>query len=120
VAHKRYWVTRPIRLFRRSEISQQGTTDCQIPIPPVGCSEYAALLHHCKARIHARTLYMKLRAHAPGLHIVICLWHFQGDVQQAATRLRLAGGHGFFTTIPQVLNHVASRTDFVGTGAANH
>lgn len=25
--------------------------DCQIPTPPVGCSEYAALLHYCKARI---------------------------------------------------------------------
>jgi predicted PurR-regulated permease PerM len=68
---------------------------------------------------HARALYTKLHARVPSLHIVICLWHFKGDVQRAARRLRLARGHGFFTTIPQVLHHIASRTEFVGTGDDN-
>src|SRR5215469_1658812 len=58
---------------------------------------------------YARMLYAKLRAHQPGLHVVICLWHFEGDPQKAAIRLRLAAGDGFFTTMPQVLQHIASR-----------
>jgi len=60
---------------------------------------------------HARALYAKLRAHEPGLHIVVCLWHFDGDPQEAAIRLRLVGGDGFFTTVPQVLHHIASRAE---------
>jgi predicted PurR-regulated permease PerM len=60
---------------------------------------------------HARALYAKLRAHEPGLHIVVCLWHFEGDPQKAAIRLRLVAGDGFFTTVPQVLQHIASRAE---------
>jgi predicted PurR-regulated permease PerM len=60
---------------------------------------------------HARALYTKLRAHSPELKIVICLWHFEGDPQKAATRLKLAKGHGFFTTLPQVLQHIGSRAE---------
>jgi predicted PurR-regulated permease PerM len=58
---------------------------------------------------HARALYAKLRARSPNLPIVICLWHFEGDPQKAAARLKLAAGHGFFTTLPQVLQHIAFR-----------
>jgi hypothetical protein len=68
---------------------------------------------------HARALYSKLRARAPGLHIVICLWHFEGDAQRVTRRLKLATGDGFFTTITQVLHHVAARTELAGTGANN-
>jgi predicted PurR-regulated permease PerM len=56
---------------------------------------------------HARALYKKLRAQSPDLHIVVCLWHFEGDPQKAATRLKMARGHEFFTTLPQVLQHIA-------------
>jgi len=61
----------------------------------------------------ARVLYAKLRAHQPGLHIVIYLWHFEGDPQKAAIRVRLAAGDGFFTTVPQVLQHFTSRAEAI-------
>jgi len=57
---------------------------------------------------HAGTLYAKLRAQMPDLHIVICLWHFEGDVPAMAVRLKLAKGHEFLTTLPQALEHIAS------------
>jgi predicted PurR-regulated permease PerM len=58
---------------------------------------------------HARALYEKLRTQSPKLHIVICLWYFEGDLQKATARMKLATGHGFFTTLPQVLQHIAFR-----------
>jgi hypothetical protein len=66
---------------------------------------------------HARALYTKLRARLPELHIIICLWHFEGATQKAASRLKLATGHGFFTTLPEVLQHIALRTATVASGA---
>ena len=66
---------------------------------------------------HARALYGILRARLPGLHIVICLWHFEGDLQRAARRLKLATSHGLFTMLPQVLHHIASRSEPVGAAA---
>jgi len=54
---------------------------------------------------HARALYLKLQGHSPDLHIVICLWHF--------ARLKLSEDHGFFTTMPQVLQHIAFRTQTI-------
>ncbi len=59
---------------------------------------------------HARALYAKLRAQSPDLHIAVCLWQFEGDPQKAAIRLKLMKGDGFFTTLPQVLQHLAFRT----------
>jgi predicted PurR-regulated permease PerM len=56
---------------------------------------------------HARDLYAKLRSRFPELHAIVCLWQFEGDAQKTATRLKLAPGHGFFTTLPQVLQHMA-------------
>jgi hypothetical protein len=47
------------------------------------------------------------------LHIVICLWHFAGDLQKAKVRLKLSEDHGFFTTMPQVLQHIALRTQTI-------
>jgi predicted PurR-regulated permease PerM len=59
---------------------------------------------------HARTLYGKLRLQSPELHILICLWHFEGDVQRMAARFKLAPGDGFFTTLHQLLKDVAFRS----------
>jgi hypothetical protein len=56
---------------------------------------------------HARALYVKLHAKAPKLNIIVCLWHFEGDTEKAATRLRLAAGHRLFTTLPQILKFIA-------------
>jgi predicted PurR-regulated permease PerM len=58
---------------------------------------------------HAGTLYASLRSEFPDLHIVICLWQFEGDSSAMAVRLKLAKDHGFFTTLPQTLLHVTSR-----------
>jgi hypothetical protein len=66
---------------------------------------------------HARALFAKLRARLPELHIIICLWHFEGDPQKAASRLKQAMGHGFFTTLPEVLQHIAFRTSTIASGA---
>jgi predicted PurR-regulated permease PerM len=60
---------------------------------------------------HARALYSKLRALSPTMHIVICLWNFEGDIQKTATRLNLSKSHGFFTTLPQILQHIAFRAE---------
>jgi hypothetical protein len=58
---------------------------------------------------HARELYSKLRLQSPEVHIVICLWHFEGDAQKVAARLKLTLGDGFFTTLHQVLQDVTFR-----------
>ena len=65
---------------------------------------------------HARALYTKLRTQSPDLHIVICLWHFEGDPQKAVARLKLAPGHRFFTTLPQVLQHIGLRAQTIAPG----
>lgn len=57
---------------------------------------------------HARALYAKLRAHLPQLHIIVCLWQFEGDPQEMATRLKLSPGDGFFTTLTQALDGLAN------------
>ena len=56
---------------------------------------------------HARTLYAKLCAQSPDLNIAVCLWHFEGDAEKAAIRLKLPRGHEVFTTLPQILKHIA-------------
>lgn len=58
---------------------------------------------------HARALYTKLRAQSSDLHIVICLRHFEGDQQKARTRMKLASGYGFFTTLSAILQLLACR-----------
>jgi len=76
------------------------TVVCISALPPLAMS-------------HARDLYAKLRAQFPDLHIVICLWHFEGDPAKAAIRLKVGKGHAFFTTLPEVLQHIADRTHSV-------
>jgi predicted PurR-regulated permease PerM len=65
---------------------------------------------------HARALYARLRTQWPNLYIAICLWHFEGDAQTVANRLKLSKAHGFFTTLPQVLQHIAFRADKIACG----
>ena len=60
---------------------------------------------------HARTLYRKLHAQMPVLRIIICLWHFDGDPQATAVRLKLAKGDEIFTTLNQALHLVAPETE---------
>lgn len=62
---------------------------------------------------HARALYAKLRVRFPKLHLIICLWHFEGDLEKTTTRLKVATGDGFCTTLPQVLQHIALRAQTI-------
>ena len=57
---------------------------------------------------HAGALYTKLRAQQPKLQIMVCLWHFDGDMQAAANRLNLSKGHALFTTLQEALHHTSS------------
>jgi len=61
------------------------------------------------AMAHARALYAKLRARMPQVHILVCLWHFDGEVREAFLRLKLAADHGLLTTLPEVCHHIDSR-----------
>jgi predicted PurR-regulated permease PerM len=56
---------------------------------------------------HARALYARLRSQSPDLYIAVCLWHFEGDPDKAAIRLKLTKGHAVFTTLQQILKHIA-------------
>jgi predicted PurR-regulated permease PerM len=58
---------------------------------------------------HARALYARIRAQSPELHIVISLWHYDGDSARAAARLKLADGHRMFTTLSETIQHIAFR-----------
>jgi hypothetical protein len=40
------------------------------------------------------------------LQIIVCLWQFDGDTEKLANRLKLAKGHGFFTTLSQVIANI--------------
>jgi hypothetical protein len=66
---------------------------------------------------HARALYARLRMQSPDLYVALCLWHFEGDVQKATNRLKVSKGHGFFTTLPQVLQSITFREDKIVSGA---
>jgi hypothetical protein len=68
---------------------------------------------------HARALYTRLRAHSPKLKVLVCLWHFEGDPAKMAIRLKLAAGHSLFTTLRQVLQHIALCAEAPVPGAAN-
>jgi hypothetical protein len=65
---------------------------------------------------HARALYIKLHAQQPKLNIATCLWHFEGDAEKVAIRLKLATGHRLFTTLPQVLKFIALEPEKHGPG----
>jgi hypothetical protein len=65
---------------------------------------------------HARAPYLRLHAQRPKLNIATCLWHFEGDAEKVAIRLKLATGHRLFTTLPQVLKFIALEPEKCGTG----
>jgi hypothetical protein len=68
---------------------------CISALPPFGVS-------------HARSLYRRLRPLAPNMHIVICLWHLEGDLNKIAGRLKMMRGDLVFSTVPEVLGYVES------------
>jgi predicted PurR-regulated permease PerM len=58
---------------------------------------------------HARELYGKLRTRFPGLKIAVCLWHFEGDLDRVAARLRLAKNHHIFTMLTDAVNFFSGK-----------
>lgn len=70
---------------------------------------------------HTRSLYARLRQQFPELHILICLWHFEGDLRQMATSLRIAKDHALFTTLLDVSKHISLRlSGLTNPEAASH
>lgn len=51
----------------------------------------------------ARALYTKLRGSIHDARIVVCFWHFEGDRQRLARRIRLADGDVIVTTLLDAL-----------------
>jgi hypothetical protein len=68
---------------------------------------------------HARLLYTRMRTILPAQHIVICLWDYQGDHAKAAIRLRIAGGHAFFTKLRETVQHIKFQTGQVPSDSAS-
>jgi hypothetical protein len=58
---------------------------------------------------YARNLYQKVHANFPRLHIVVCLWHFGGDLDKVHRRLKVLDGDSIFVTLPDVIQHVKGR-----------
>jgi hypothetical protein len=59
---------------------------------------------------HARALYQKLRSKMPKLDIVICLWHYEGDMQKTVRRLKVTKPQSVLTTLTEVLQYVTAKT----------
>jgi hypothetical protein len=57
------------------------------------------------AMSHARELYRKCRTLSPQGRIVICLWHFEGELQKIAARMKMTSGDSILVTLPQVLGY---------------
>jgi predicted PurR-regulated permease PerM len=58
---------------------------------------------------HARALYQKLRSRMPESDIVICLWHYEGDMEKTVRRLKISDAQSVQTTLGEVLEHIAAR-----------
>jgi hypothetical protein len=58
---------------------------------------------------YARNLYQKVHANFPRLHIVVCLWHFEGDLDTVHRRLKVLDGDSVFVTLPDVIQHGKGR-----------
>jgi predicted PurR-regulated permease PerM/methanogenic corrinoid protein MtbC1 len=67
------------------------------------------------ALVHARSLYSKLRAQAPGVRILIGLWNYPGDIERIAARLHLAEGSKMAITLSEVVNELASPAETAPT-----
>jgi predicted PurR-regulated permease PerM len=79
-----------------SQLSPGPSVVCISALPPFALS-------------HTRALYARLREQFPELHIVVCLWQFNGDLRPVAMSLRMAKEDGFFTTLPDVIKHISLR-----------
>jgi predicted PurR-regulated permease PerM len=55
---------------------------------------------------HARALYQKLKLKMPKLDIVICLWHYEGDMEKTVRRLKVTDPRAVQTTLAEVLQHL--------------
>jgi hypothetical protein len=60
------------------------------------------------ALVNAKSVYNKLRAHAPRLKILIGLWNYPGNVERIAARLQLAEGSRMAITLSEVVDELAS------------
>jgi hypothetical protein len=58
---------------------------------------------------HARTLYQKLRSKLPESDIVICLWHYEGDMERTVRRLKVSSAQAVQTTLGEVLEHMEAK-----------
>jgi predicted PurR-regulated permease PerM len=58
---------------------------------------------------YARNLYQKVHAQFPKLEIVVCLWHFGGDLEKVHRRLKILDGDSVMVTLPDVIQHVKGR-----------
>jgi predicted PurR-regulated permease PerM len=67
------------------------------------------------ALVHAKSLYHKLRAQAPGMRIFIGLWNYPGDVERIAARLQLAEGTEMAITLSEVVSDLASPAEAAPT-----
>jgi hypothetical protein len=67
------------------------------------------------ALVHAKSLYHKLRARAPGVRIFIGFWNYPGDVERIAARLQLAEGSKMAITLSEVVSDLASPAEAAPT-----
>jgi hypothetical protein len=58
---------------------------------------------------HTRALYAKLRADAPDVPIVVCLWHVSEDPQKTMNLLKLASGDHLFSTLTEALGYFSGQ-----------
>jgi predicted amidophosphoribosyltransferase len=58
---------------------------------------------------HARVLYQKLRSKMPEVDIVICLWHYEGDMEKTVRRLKVSDAQAVQTTLAEVLEHIEAK-----------
>jgi hypothetical protein len=60
---------------------------------------------------HARALYQKLQSKMPKLDIIICLWHYEGDMQKTVRRLKVTNPQSVQTTLTEVLQYVTAKAN---------
>ena len=56
---------------------------------------------------YARNVYQRLRSTRSSLEIVVCLWHFEGDLEKVNRRLKVAQGDRVQVTLRSVLDHLS-------------
>jgi predicted PurR-regulated permease PerM len=96
-------------------IERRGFKSRNISLAPV--PEMLSQLAELKPRIiciaalppfamsHARGLYRQCRTLSPQGRVVICLWHYEGDLQKTAARMKMTSGDSILVTLPQVLEY---------------